>query len=924
MKIQGYPPPITFTRLPLYDDYLASHAGAPLPVDTINVDIFNVKESVNTEILSDLSGFASVIVSEGGYAVWEVDVPSEGLYNLCLEYYPISSRGVDIEFRIDINGEPPFSGADMLMMTRIWTDGGIVRQDNRGNDIRPMQVEAPRWELRYFSDAMGYVTEPYLFYFNKGVNTIELTPINEPIAMRGLFLENKSPTSSYIEYIASIDRAEYAYAPTGYINEVQGESARFRSSPTLYGIYDRSSPGTEPYSIDKATLNMIGGVQWNIPGQWIEWEVDVPEDGLYNITFKSRQNYTRDNVSVRRFTINGETPFIEAREISFRFMSDWQHTSLSDESGEPYLFPLKKGTHVIRLEVTLGEMGSFLSEAEQIVNRLTAAYRKILVLVGTTPDPNRDYQVEKVYPEVMEYFEQEMHTLRDLVERVTEYTGTRGSEIASAQTIANRLERFLEKPHTIPRNINGFKLDIGALAAFVVRMSNSPLDIDSVIISSQGAELPKIRGGFFSRIAHELRSFFASFYVDYDSIGDVYDDSVRPLEVWMLSGRDQAQVLKGIIDDSFTPQSGIAVNIRLVAPNVLLPSVVAGTGPDIALQVPASEPVNYAMRGSAIDLSGFAGFNELKSDFFDSSFVPYEFDGGVYALPETQGFPMLFYRVDILAELGLAVPETWDDVIKMLPVLHKSNFDFGLATDDLLSLYGGFLNFLYQRSGTVYNEEGSVTLLDYPVSVDAFEFITSMYTQYKLPKIYTFADRFRTGEMPIGISDYTLFNQLSVSAPEIRGLWDFAPIPGYVGENGEINRSSTGGGVCSMMLPTVKNHDAAWEFLQWWVSAETQTRFGREMESLIGAAARHNTANVRAFEQLAWSGAQREKIMEQWQWVVGTPEVPGGYYTSRHMLNAMRKVMNNNEEPRETLLDYARVINNELYKKRLEFGLITE
>jgi ABC-type glycerol-3-phosphate transport system substrate-binding protein len=125
-----------------------------------------------------------------------------------------------------------------------------------------------------------------------------------------------------------------------------------------------------------------------------------------------------------------------------------------------------------------------------------------------------------------------------------------------------------------------------------------------------------------------------------------------------------------------------------------------------------------------------------------------------------------------------------------------------------------------------------------------------------------------------------------------------------------------------MLLPAAKNQEAAWTFLKWWVSAETQVRFGRELESLIGAAARYNTANVRAFEQLAWSAGQRDVLLEPWGWVVGTPEVPGGYYTSRHSLNALRKVMNDNEEPRETLLDYTRTINRELTKKRAEFGFI--
>jgi hypothetical protein len=47
----------------------------------------------------------------------------------------------------------------------------------------------------------------------------------------------------------------------------------------------------------------------------------------------------------------------------------------------------------------------------------------------------------------------------------------------------------------------------------------------------------------------------------------------------------------------------------------------------------------------------------------------------------------------------------------------------------------------------------------------------------------------------------------------------------------------------------------------------------------------------------------------------------GGYYTGRHVVNAVRKVINDQTVPRETLLDYNKTINDEIKKKRAEFGL---
>ena len=98
-------------------------------------------------------------------------------------------------------------------------------------------------------------------------------------------------------------------------------------------------------------------------------------------------------------------------------------------------------------------------------------------------------------------------------------------------------------------------------------------------------------------------------------------------------------------------------------------------------------------------------------------------------------------------------------------------------------------------------------------------------------------------------------------------------------------------------------------------------RFGRELEGILGAAARYPTANIEAMEQLPWTIDELAKLKEQWAWVRGIPEVPGGYMTGRHLDNAFRLVLNEAANPRETIYDYVQMINEELAKKRREFGL---
>jgi ABC-type glycerol-3-phosphate transport system substrate-binding protein len=129
-----------------------------------------------------------------------------------------------------------------------------------------------------------------------------------------------------------------------------------------------------------------------------------------------------------------------------------------------------------------------------------------------------------------------------------------------------------------------------------------------------------------------------------------------------------------------------------------------------------------------------------------------------------------------------------------------------------------------------------------------------------------------------------------------------------------------------MMIKTEdeKLRNEAWEFMKWWADADTQVLFGREIEALLGSSARYATANIDAFEQLAWSAEDVKVLKEQWNQTFGIREVPGGYYTGRHITNAARKVINEKVDPRETILDYAIKIDEEIVKKRIEFGLPVE
>lgn len=924
-----------------YAKYLEKYADAASPDDVVDVDIFNYSaDSKGVSVLEDVAGEDKVVQSDDdGFIEWEVNVPTAGLYSVYIEYYPLESRGIDIERALYVNGEMPFYGADAVTFSRVWSDSQEIQKDNQGNDIRPTQVESPIWQGSYFKDYMGYYLKPYQFYFNEGVNKLKFQGVNEPLVLRKVTIRNPESVPTYAEYTQSYNKDEFNNSGDNNIITIQGEASQRRSSPSLYPNGDRASAITDPYSPSLILMNKIGGNQWRVAGDWIEWDVDVPADGLYTISVKGRQNYNRGFVSSRSVYIDGECPFEECEVMSFQYGNDWQMNTLHGEDGNPFQFALKAGKHTIRLEVTLGDLGNILTNLSDSVFRLNSIYRKILVYTGPEPDKFRDYKIDKVYPEVIEGMDIESKRLYKIVDDLVAYSGERGSQVASILTVANQLEKFVKKPDKIPKTLSNFKENISSIGTGINSLSEAPLDIDLLEVAPASTTVPECSESFLQSAMHEIRVFIASFVVDYTALGNIYDSNDDLIDCWMLSGRDQSTILKSMIDDTFVPEYGIGVNVKLIDATTLLPAVVAGTGPDVALTVAQTEPVNYALRNAAVDLTQFDDWDEwkknvLEKEYYRSSYLSYEFDGGMYALPETQNYNVLFYRKDILDGLGLKVPQTWDDLISILPTITNNNLQVGIpsterkvgntANPDLANYFCQ----LYQRGGELYSDDKTKVAIDSEAAINAFEYFTKLFTNYKVPTVYEFANRFRTGEMPIGIQDYSNYNTLVVFAPEIKGLWDFALVPGYEREdkdgNKYIDRSVQSWGQCAMIMTKEKSkqkYDLAWTFLKWWISSDTQIRFGRELESVMGASARYATANRVAFDQLSWSKENADVLKEQWEWAFGVPEIAGGYYTSRHITNAIRKVMNDKEDPRETILDYARTINEEITKKRQEFGL---
>lgn len=903
------------------------------PVDqniTINASNYSSIEG-DQVILDDYEGvFNPLLTLESGSVTWSFNVDEEGFYNVKVNYFPYEGKSSSIERVILINDEVPFAGANNILFHRIWSSEGEVKVDIHGNDIRPSQVEKPFWTNDFVKDSIGYVNEPYAFYFEAGTNKLTLESIREPLLIESIELVSVKEVQSYNDLYQT-------YTQNGYkiVNQepniVQAEDATYTSSPTLYPLNDRTSPLTMPSHPSLIKLNSIGGANWRVSGDKVTWSFEVKETGLHSISMRVKQKLASGMNVSRNIYIDGKLPFIEMENYQFAFSNQWRTQTLGSKD-EPFLFYLEAGLHEITMEASLGEYGPLIAQIQNSINQLNKLYREILVYTGPEPDPFRDYELEKRVVNLVERIDEQCVNLSKIRQRIIEISGSKSEKTGILDTVIFQLEDFVAKPRKIHKNLANYSSNISSLGTLVILLSEQPLEIDYFIVHNPDDKLPQNKASWFSNTIFSIRAFFASFTTNYAAIGQTETGEINEtIEVWLSVGKDQANILRKLVDESFTPNFGIQVDLKLVNGAVLLPATLAGEGPDVAMGVGYNIPVNYAMRNASYDLSQFDDFFTVKDRFMDSSMVGFEYEGGYYALPEQQVFLMMFYRTDIFEEIGLTVPDTWKDVISMIPDLQKHNLEFYLPVPitqgAVINLPANpiFSTMFYQNDGEFYIDGNKGSGFNEGKGPQTFETWTQFYTDYSFPVEANFVNRFRSGQMPIGITYYNVYNTLSVFAPEIRGKWDFTAVPGteYKDETNttQIRRETVSNNSGVMIMDQSMKKEAAWEYLKWWTSTDVQVQFGREMEGILGAAARYPTANIEALAQLPWTVKEYQKLYAQWQWVKGVPEVPGGYMTGRHLDNAFRLVINESSNPRETIYDYVQVINEEILKKRREFGL---
>ncbi len=833
-----------------YSQYIGQYPDAQRTVVSLYADTasYSTSPGAKGSLLSSYEGMPNVLLWEnGGTVTFPFEVYSAGLYDLELIYRTAASDTTELSVGVMIDGELPFSEAAKIPLDKYWRNktGNIQYDSTHRNQIRPTQVISDSWITYTLLNKSDFSGEPFSFYLTPGEHTVTLQNAPTDLYIARINFTNTSTLKSYAEVKPTAEEIEATPAlVNGEAILVEAEVPSYTNSAALQPTREPTEYLASPAHPTDIRYNTIGGTvdspdnAWDEPSQKAVYEVNVPANGYYSISLRCRRNSSEGLSSYRRITVNGAVPCKELDAVRIDYSTKWQTLNLTDENGEPIYFYLQAGDNTIAIEAVTGGNEQYAAQAEDTLQRL---YDALCDAEDKSPD-----ELIEVFTEVTEELDAQNAEIRD------EF----GVEIAEMSKLSLLLKSMLKKSEFIKDASITRQSEIESyITELVSRVRNfrcQPLELDYFEIKTAHEEYRDTRVNVFKAIVFAFSSFIGSFFKDFDALRQ---PDYRTMDVWVCLDRKDAEIISDLVEKQYNADHDLKINIR-PDNGKLCEAVVSGKGPQAALFVDSDTICEMLERGALANLKDCQNFGEVYSRFPSGLSETYAYDNGVYGVPLTNSFPMMFYRADIFAELGITPPTTWEEFSDVMEIIYGNGMRAGLVSseDNPNGFCAGdiFIAMLNQTEEKQLQSDSAAA---------AFEAWAEICGEYGLCDEDVFA-MFRTGEMPLVVADYTEFSsRLDGEAYELTGRWGLAHIPGtyrMIGGLRTLDCSVNTNSLGAVVFKDCGNVSAAWEFISWFTSSEVQ----QQLAAAFGGR-RYSSANMDFSCSQYWGDSEYREIALQ-------------------------------------------------------------
>jgi ABC-type glycerol-3-phosphate transport system substrate-binding protein len=857
-----------------------------------------------------------VRIITGDEVTFSINAPEEKLYYIGFHYFSEGDSILPIEASIKVNEVYPFDELKRVLFESKWTTPTEEPTDRYGNEVVPEAEKAKEWQDKYIMDSSYRGSDPLAIPLKKGENKLTVKIEEGDMKIDSISL---NPSEELKKYTAQ------AVEGNGFI-QIEAEDLTYRNDSSIRPLAEYNTDVT-PYNSSKKVLNILDAASFKRAGQRVEYEVNVDKAGYYNLGFRYRQNAKVDFPVFANISVDGKVPFEQLKNYTFDYTTKFKNITLEEKaSNESIGIYLEEGKHTVGITISIDPLKETVEAIDTIMSEIEALTLQIINMTGSSKDKYRDFELEKYIPGVEEKLTGWADRLDTIYKNMQVYSpDVRKIGAFSELKIAEeQLRSLAEESEDLPRRISELSRGRNSVTIILSNLQqsigNNGLALDKIFIYQNENSLPK-GVNFFVKLWESIKRFVISFTKQDYATNNVDE---KNLQVWVNRPRQYIEILQRMIDSEFTPKTGIKVDLSIMPDqNKLTLANAAGKAPDVATAINYALPSDLALRGALQDLTEFKDFNEIKDRFPQGLLVPSMIGDSVYSVPETLNFWVLYYRRDILQSLNIPVPNTMEDVKKILPELQRKGMNFYYPTAGMVGtkVFAGTMPLIYQNGGSFYGDTLGKTTLTSEESINGIRELTELFTIYNIPRdVPSFYQSFRDGSLPIGIAEYGMYNLLVNAAPEIASSWEIALVPGVENEKGEVQRWTAGGAENCIIFKDSDKKDEAWEYLKWWTDKTTQAKFGNTLQTTYGKEYIWNSANTEAFKELPWSTKNKKVILEQTKWMIEPPRVPGSYMLERELSNAYVSIVEQGKNLRNAVDLAAKRIDRETNRKLEEFG----
>lgn len=845
-----------------------------------------------------------------------------GVYYLAIDYYELDELIDNNQISIKINGETPFHESETLILKSNWVfTNDEFNTDRYGNEIQSGSKKTINWQNQAIYDYLGQHPGYYGYELNEG-DVITISSNNNSLLIGGIYFAAKEEVISYEQYLKQYENVDI-------VNDVINIAARNIDSRTEPSVRLRSEQNASNlyYDTQKLVLNTIFSESWQNGGQAVTYEFFIKETGMYNLSFKYRQNLISEMPVFREIRINNEVPFDMFESYAFPYTTSFLNRIVTDENGDNVLIYLEEGFNEVTLTAVNYPYRSGIEKIREIMSGIQNLSLEIKGYISGSNDMFSDWDIDEYFPHAkvnMNAWADELEELYDYLKDLS--TIDKPSQIANLGQSAKRLRSLADNINKLPSRMAQFSDGDSSvnnlLGETMQRLMVSGLELERTVFYGD-VKIDKPYPNIFTSLYEGAKRLILSYVNNPYSAAASSDQDIN---IWVNYPRQYIEILQALIDDKYPGNRRVTLS-QMPDQNRLILANASGDAPDIALGVDHWIPYDFAIRDASLDLRQFSGYEELVSNFSKGAIMPYIFEDGVFGLPETQNFWVTYYRKDVLSSIGITeVPQTWDEIKAIMPTLQSYDLNYFIPISQYVGLkpFVATLPFIYQFGGNLYTENGMETGISSTETLEGMQLMSELFTLYNMPKyVASFYNHFRYGMIPIGVSDLSTYILLTTTALELDGLWDIDLHPGHLdSETGEILRYAPAGAQSSMIMSTTKYPEESWEFLSWWMSTEIQSEFAFTLQNTYGKNYFWNTANLNAFKTISMPRKHKEVILKQWEYAAEAPRIPGSYMVEREISNAWTSMVFDGANPRLALDEAVRVSNREILYKMAEFGYV--